>query len=251
MSSFRIDRQYVSFQTAETQPVFAKVEVQRPKEDPPGADVPGPDISKLYDEIYERLRSENAEQAEYILQKASDDAQEIVDNAKKQAEEFAAQAKADALRFRDELAAELENAALERRCREEKEFQELEASLRSSYDGLADGMRDEVVALVMEIVRKVIGIKLSQSDDIFIGLVKEALDRLKQAGSVVIRVGPEDYARYFGEGRSPDLDTGETKTTVAEEPDFSPGDLIVESEGEIIDLSIDRQIDQIEKAFRD
>ena len=112
-------------------------------------------------------------------------------------------------------------------------------------------MQDEIVALVMEIVRKIINVKLSQSDEVFLGLVQDALEHLKQTGSISIRVSPEDYARYFGRERGiPDLDAGEAKIAIVEEPDFSPGDLIVESEGEIIDLSIDRQVTQIENAFR-
>ena len=65
MSSFRIDRQYVAFETAETQPVLA---ANKTKEAPPDTDRDmSADLSRLYDEIYEKLRREHAEQAELML----------------------------------------------------------------------------------------------------------------------------------------------------------------------------------------
>ena len=249
MSSFRIDRQYVAFQTAETSPVYAASQTPRPKPNTAGS-FDG-DIGRLYDEIFERLSREHAEKTELMLSRASLEARDLVENAKRQAEEILSLAKAEAAQLREELSAGLEREAGEKRDRDEQGVLALETSLRAGYSELVNGMRDEVVALVMEIVRKVIGIKLSQSDEAFLGLVHDALERLKLTGSVVIRVGPEDYARYFGHERgAPDLDVGDMKVTVTEEPDFSAGDLIVESEGELVDLSINRQIDQIENAFK-
>jgi flagellar assembly protein FliH len=250
MSSFRIDRQYVSFQTAETQPVRATPQAQKPKPEVTAElNERGVDISKIYNEVYERLLSEHAEQAEYMLSKASDEAQEIVEKAKKEADELRARAKSDAEKLREELRASAENAAQERKAFEEQELQNMVASLQNSYGTMIDGMQNEIVALVMEIVRKVIGIKISQSDEVFLGLVRDALERLKQTGSVIIRVSSGDYARYFGAEHATELDTGEMKVAVVEEPEFKTNDLVVESEGEIVDLSVDRQLDQIEQAF--
>lgn len=254
MSSFRIDRQYVAFETAETQPVHATGKAQ--KTEPEAVVDNSIEISKLYDEIYEKLQREHAEQAELMLSKASDEAHEIIKKAKKQAEDITGQATADALKMKEELSARMEAEDAQRRSRSKTEISKLETKLRDDYAELIDGMHGKIVALVMEIVKKIIGIKLSESDEIFIGLIKDALERLKQTGSVLIRVSPEDFARYFGDIRGDGggsaleaLDNGEIKVTAVEEPNFSQGDLIVESEGEMIDLSINRQIGLIEEAF--
>jgi flagellar biosynthesis/type III secretory pathway protein FliH len=250
MSSFRIDRQYVSFETAETQPVRAKTPQQAAAadEDKPST---GMDLAQLYNEIYERLRSEHAEQAEYMLSKAADEAAEIVEKAKRQAEEILTRAQCEAARLREELLKALEDDASQRQQREEEELTGLEAALRNDYFKLVEGMRGEIVALVMEIVKKIIAVRISQSDEVFMGLIGNALERLKQAGTVVIRVSPEDYQRYFGSSRADiGIDTGDVRISVAEDPGFTPGDLVVESEGEIVDLSINRQIDLIETAFQ-
>lgn len=251
MSSFRIDRQYVAFETAETQPVFATSQAEKSAAEPEAET--GPDISKLYDEIYERLQREHAEQAENMLSKAADEAGAIISKAKKQAEELLSQAEQEAAKMKEELGAELVAAAAERTKKAETALLELETKLRDDYTLLVDGMHGEVVALVMEIVRKVVGIKLAESDEIFSAMIRDALDRLKQNGTVLIRVCPEDYARYFGNARGgavlEGMDAGDIKITAVEEPNFSQGDLIVESESEMVDLSINRQIGLIEDAF--
>jgi flagellar biosynthesis/type III secretory pathway protein FliH len=250
MSSFRIDRQYVAFETAETQPVCAANAVK--KTSPVKDDDMSADLSRLYNEIYEKLQREHAEQAELMLSRAAAEAEEITRKAREQAEEILRQAKREAEALKEELIAEMTAAEAERKIRAENALSELEAQLRSDYEELVDGMRGKVVALVMEIVRKVIGIRMEESDEVFTNMVKDALDRLKQTGSVLIRVGPEDYARYLGAAGGSVLevlDTGETKITAVEEPNFSKGDLVVESEGEIVNLSINRQLELIENAF--
>lgn len=262
MSSFRIDRQYVSFETAETQPVHATIQVASRKTAAVSQETGGlaGDIGKLYEEIYKRLQNENADQAEYILDQARAKAQTIINQAGEQAEDIIRKAKADAeahaeaIRedakdqgYREGLA--LGGAAAEKRKTEEAaQLKMLEGRLKDDYAALVGGLDKDVIALVMEIVKKIIGVKLSQSDDIFVGLVSDAIERLKQAGSVTIRVSPEDYIRYFGKG-CPNIDTGDMKVTVVEDEGFKCGDLIVESEGEVLDLSITRQIEQVENAF--
>ena len=251
MSSFRIDRQYVSFQTAETEPIHAKLPPQKTVSEEAPVPAISVDMAQLYNEIYERLRAEHAEQAENMLSKAAEEARAMVEQARRQADQLVTEAREEAARLREELQQALEDETTQRKLQEEAELTALEASLKNDYFKLVEGMRGEIVTLVMEIVKKIINVRISQSDEVFMGLIGHALERLKQAASVIIRVSPEDYQRYFGNERAAiGLDSGDVRISVAEEPGFSEGDLVVESEGEIVDLSINRQIDLIEKAFQ-
>lgn len=252
MSSFRIDRQYVSFETAETQPVYAQAKPQQEKSSlDEELEKYGGDISKLYNEIYERLQGEHADQAEHMLSKAALEAQDIVTKARREAEQIVEQAKVDTAKALEERMLALESEFGARKQQEAAALCSLESELRSTYTKLLEDMHADVIGLVMEIVKKIIGIKLSQSDDVFMGMIRDALDRLKQTGAVVIRISPEDYLRYFGSSRDEtELENGDFKVAIVEDPSFIQGDLVVESEGEMIDLSIDRQIDLIEKAFQ-
>ncbi|MEL4106722.1 FliH/SctL family protein [Oscillospiraceae bacterium WX1] len=247
MSSFRIDRQYVSFETAETQTVYAQRHEPVPVEHPAA---PGDDINRLYNEIYERLQQEHAEQAETMLQKAKEEAQEIIDRAKREASDMLSAAQDESDRRCAETEQALAAAEAERKSDEANRLLQMESDLQSRYKVMVEQMRGDFVTLVMDITKKIIGYKLDESDAVFLNLIKDALERLKQTGTITIRVSPQDYARYFGAER-PELEpeNSDARIVAVEDPAFKPGDLVVESDGEVVDISIDRQLDLIEQAF--
>jgi flagellar assembly protein FliH len=143
-----------------------------------------------------------------------------------------------------------EAEAVARKNEESKELQRMVEKLKGDYSGLVDGVENDLISLVIEITKKIIGVKLKESDKVFFGMVNDAIERLKRTGYLIIRISPEDYARYFGsDAADGNIETGEAKVVVIEEDGFSSGDLIIESEGEMLDLSINRQIEKVEKAF--
>lgn len=256
MSSFRIDRQYVSFVTAEAHPV-------------PRPSVPeetGTPEEALLDEariksrrMLEQAEREASEQSRRIIAQAEAQAGETLRSARAEAERLVAGAKAESESICEQARQDgnakglrqAEDEAKRRKKTEAEQLYTLTEELRTQYAGLVDSMRPDVLSLVMEIVRKVIHIKLRESDEAFLGMVNDAVERLRQTGTVMIRVGSEDYARYFGGEPADKLQpAGDVKLTVIEEEDYAPGDLVVESEGEVLDLSVDRQLNRIEKALR-
>ena len=257
MSSFRIDRQYVSFVTAETRSVFQSGHKSDAMASFTGAGpgVPADEFRRHCAETLERARKQADEQAELMLEQARSDADTIVKNAKKLAEELVGEAQKRAAAIREDAKeagysegqTSARQFAEQTRNKEEKELSRLVSRLKSDYTGLVDSLHGGVVSLTMDIVRKIIGIKLSESDDVFLDLVNNALEQLKQTGAATIHVSSEDYARYFGAGGSVRL--GKTEAAVAEEEGYLPGDLVVESESEILDFSIGRQIERVEQAF--
>ncbi|NLF34884.1 MAG: hypothetical protein GX585_02845 [Clostridiales bacterium] len=246
MSSFRIDRQYVSFVTAETRPVC-------PAGRQTGAAAPGtvrqeaaPAAEQAREEAARILRGANSEAVD-MLKKAKELADDVLREAREQARGIREEAKAAGFLEGQEDA----------RARAEAERQEdagalarLTGQLRGQYSDQVDSLRTGVIALVMDIARKVIDVKLSASDQVFLALVDSALERLRQKGSAAIRVSEADYRRYFGqEGAARRLRFGQESLLVVEEESYAPGDLVVESDGELLDYSIGRQLGRIEKAF--
>lgn len=255
MSSFKIERHRVRL----IPPDMPQVQIQdndqpaRPSE---------AEIERIYAEVFERLSREHAEQAELILEEAGEKARATIAQAQEQArailDEAAAQAERIEREAQEKMRAEEERRAAEfkKLCEEEtrrlqQAHQALAEELHGRYQALVDEVEEGVVPLVMEIVRKVIGVKLSESDDVFLGLVRAGIERLRQQGAATIRVSPEDYARYFGQrpGWQSQLETGDMKLTAMADSGLSPGGLVVDTEFECVDLSIDRQLDEIEKAL--
>lgn len=252
MSSFRIERQRVRIVQPEA-PAPKEERALRPDRE---------EINRIYAEIFERLSREHQEQAERLLEEASEKARRIIDEAHEQARAILTQAEEEAQSYRraaeealrareEERRAAFEQQCLEEARRNEEALRALTEELQGRYQALVDEVREGTVALVMEIVRKVIRVKLDESDEVFLGLVRDAVERLRSRGAATIRVSPEDYARYFSQnpGWQDRLETGEIKLSAAPDSSFSPGDLVVDTEFECVDMSISRQLREIEKAL--
>lgn len=251
MSSFRIERQYVTLVAPDTG-LLCGLDEER-------------DLFALGEEL-ERCRAEARQEAlqsaereaERLLEEAKAQAQAILDKAREDflqtalAAERAAEArKQEALQEGLRLARqEAEVEAEARRGREAAELARMTDKLRADYALLVDALEGDALCLVLDVVKKIIGVKLEESDEVFLGLVGTALEQLKQTGAVLIRVGPEDYHRYFGDRQAPGAaHFGKTEALVVEEEEFRHGDLVVESEGEVLDFSIDKQLRRLQDAF--
>ncbi|MPM03687.1 hypothetical protein SDC9_49954 [bioreactor metagenome] len=258
MSSFRIDRQYVSFVTAETKAVIPYTEAYLSNSEIAAKEECAEEINRRCAEILEKTRKDAEGEAEVILKKARTEADGLIIKAKQTADEMTEEAKNSVAAIREEAKrtgySEGEKKAFThaeaRKTEEAKEYTQLVSKLNQDYADLVDGMRKDIISLVMDIVKKVIEFRVNESDETFLLLLNNSLDQLKHNGTVVIHVGSEDYERYFSKGQvEKSIHTGKAKLIVTEEEDYSPGDLVVESEGEMLDFSIGRQIERIEKAL--
>jgi flagellar assembly protein FliH len=260
MSSFRIDRQYVSFISAEAHSLAAAGRTDETHADAGDkkndARLSAEEYKKQCERLRERLIKDAEEKADQIITAAENEAARIRSEAEAKAagliEEAGKKAEQIRSKARDEgydeglKNAEKDNEA--KRCEARDCLASLQKSLRDAYSQLVEGLRDEVVNLVFGVVRKIIGVKLSESDEVFIGLINSAVEELKHIGTAAIHISSEDYRRYFGK-EQPAEQNGRVKVSVVEEEDYGCGDLVVESEGEILDYSIGRQLERLEKVF--
>jgi len=263
MSSFRIDRQYVSFVTAETRPVYATGQLPQTSAyfsstDAVGADEHTQVTQQHYAEIFETIQKEADEKATLILANAVSEADAIVSKAKNEAGEIVDKAKMIAESVLEDARQmgysegqkNAEAHADAKKSKDAIELQQLVDKLHKDYADLVDGMRAGIISLVIDIVKKVINFRLNDSEEIFLSIINNAIEQLKQTGEVIIHVGSEDYARYFGKAPAEkNIHAGKAKVIVIEEQGYLPGDLVVESEGEVMDFSVGRQIERIESAF--
>ncbi|MGE4353944.1 MAG: FliH/SctL family protein [Oscillospiraceae bacterium] len=257
MSSFRIDRQYVSFETVETPNVHpVEQALSGMQNDYEGSDAYPEGIEKYCTDIISKATEEAEKKAAKIVGRAEHEAGRALDSAKKQAAQIVDEAKSAAEDIettartqgyeQGEKDAEAEAAA--RKNRESQALKEMVGKLKADYCNLVDDMHKDIMSLIIEIARKIINVKLKESDEVFIGLINDGIERLKNTGSLMIHVSSDDYARYFESGRlDKKIEAGEAKVVPVEEETYLPGDLIIESDGEMLNLSIERQIKQIEE----
>lgn len=254
MSSFRIDKQYVTFETAEMWAVRAIGQLPGNA----GADAGQLEKATIQRDILEKTWKEVGDKVRSITEGAKSDAESILSKARQTATDIIKEAEDNAVDIMEAARIEgyeqgkrdAEVSVEARKSAEAKELQKLTDSMEANYSKLLDSMSCDITSLVIEISKKIIGITLKETNQIFLNLVSGAIDQLKQAGYIMIHVCPEDYARYFEEETEEKLfDRTNAKITVIEEETYSSGDLVVESEVEVLDLSVFKQLGKIEKAF--
>lgn len=138
-----------------------------------------------------------------------------------------------------------------RKKQEATMLEKMMTDIRQERADIIDALRGEVIGLVMEITKRVLGIKLKENDEAFLNVINAELARLKQSETVTITLSTEDYIRYFFGDNDYRDSFGDKDVRVKENRSFQPGDCVIETEGEIIDCGIPGQLDRIEKSLKD
>lgn len=249
-SSFRIERQYVT---------FASGEVPRTAVDSTVTDaLQEAQIEAIRGQAQQTLE-EAREQSCRITEDAYMQAAEILENARMQAAEIAEnarnQAEAERCAAREQGyadgAAQAQQEAEQRRSTESQQFSELVERLRREYRDLADSMEDDMIGMVVEIARKVLFLQLDREDTILQTLVRETIAQIKDADTIEVHLSAQDSKWYFGDPRSREmLQTDKTTVEFVEESGFEHGDCVIETADTVIDCGVTRQLDAIERCFK-
>lgn len=258
MSTFRIDKQYVTIEKAEQKTVHVGARstsnsgklgsnTNNLRTDYDVAKIIS-DVTKKAEEKALAIIKEAENKASHIISQAEESAEAI----KKEAERISTEIKKRAQEEGYEAGKSEAEADIVKKLEDDKrEFKRLTDKLLQNYSRTIDEARGDIISLVIDITKKILGIKLNESDKIFLDLVNNAIDELKNSSYIKIHVSPGDYERYFGKEQAGEKIKKVTSATISidEEENFHEGDLVVESDGEVLDLSVFKQLDKIECAF--
>ncbi len=246
---FRIDRSSVEYQESSPHYVMA--------------------VPKLSVSAGEEELALSAPQAELFSQQAAEikrmaqiEADAIVGRAREQAKSI----RADASREADEIRANAYNKAVEagkaealRRAEAEmlimrkdlKDLtQRLNGALTASLAETVDKWERGLLDLSVDIARKIIGAELSKDSEAFKSLVQNAISHMRGDAKLTVRVSPREFESYFADGDAYFQVGGErVKTPVVSDPQLGDGGLIVESDGEMIDAGVEKQLGAIKSAM--
>jgi flagellar assembly protein FliH len=106
----------------------------------------------------------------------------------------------------------------------------------------------DLVALSLEIARRVLRRELTVDPGAILGVVKAALERIDAREVMRIRVHPSDHAlvaQWAGDCRLP------PGLEVAADPGLEPGAVVLDSSRGQFDASIETQLKEIERGFTD
>ena len=251
MSSFRVERQRISFQAQGEQS-------QRTQSDKPDV------LSEIQREqetlMQQRQETERKiarveqmlEQAQRerstILERAQQEATQIIANGQKQAKDAYDAAQKSGYADGQKVSEQANEAwrATER--------EKLDAKLQQTRQDYEDRLRElqkNLTELVMEITKKVIGIQLATSDEALLNIVAAALSRFRQNEEVVVHLSREDYQHFSEEGSIEQMNEAKGKeVTLAQEASYRKGDCMVESNAEFVDCGVSGQIERLSDSFR-
>ncbi len=106
----------------------------------------------------------------------------------------------------------------------------------------------EVVKLALAIARKVLHREAQMDSMLLSGVARAALDRLGESATVVLRVPPEEG----GDWRKALAGMPErNRPSLVEDGRLKPGGCVLESQMGTIELSVDAQLEEIERGFFD
>jgi flagellar assembly protein FliH len=114
------------------------------------------------------------------------------------------------------------------------------------------GAERQIVELVLAIVRKIISDAMDDRPDIILGVVKEALERVKDQDRINVHVSLDDYEQILQSRNVLQGIVGLEKTvTVTADTVLSRGGCLIETSFGTVEAGIDSQLESIRKALQE
>lgn len=200
---------------------------------------PPPALDKMIIDDDLELPNEIKEKAKEYLQNAGIKAQRIILDAQTQADEI--KEKAQDAGFMEGL----EQA----QSRHDEQYNNLQNALvkLEEYRGqLFEELQDCVLDLATDMAEKIVNILIERDDTAYKQLVKNAVESMKRSDKFVLYVGRNEHERLFKD--KPQwlkVETDCAEYEVYIDTSLKQGDCIIESEKEIIDASVSRQLSKM------
>ena len=111
---------------------------------------------------------------------------------------------------------------------------------------------EEVVRVVIEIARKVLGEQVKTDREAVLGLVRKAMEKCTYTNSVTLKVSPDDYDVVVSSKKRLLAEVeGITQLDIEAEETMPKGSCLLETNAGFIDAGIEAQMTRIEHVFRE
>ncbi|WP_372994092.1 FliH/SctL family protein [Lutispora sp.] len=131
-----------------------------------------------------------------------------------------------------------------------KEAQSIKKSLDDRKESIYREAEEEIVELILNSVKKIIGNEIQQNKDIIISQIKIALEKCTYRDKVAIKVSSEDYPNVLVKKHIIEsLVEGISELEIIEDKFLKKGDCIVDTPSGEVNSSIELQLEQLQKAF--
>lgn len=256
MSSFRLERECVTFKPRPAEPV---------KTAPAALAAPAAAVNTEAQQEAERLEAlrreaaELEEQAQQNLANAQAECQRVTEEARKEAARILAEAQKQAQEL---MKQEKERGYAEGQAASEEETRQQRAenqrrlsaqirSLKAMYDSKVNAVQEDVTELVAEMTEKIIAVKLQQDDQAFLNVIAMAMSRFRQSDDLTVHLSEEDYRHYNETGGIQHLDEARGRNVfLAKDASVEKNGCILESENGFVDCGVPGQMERMKEILR-
>lgn len=203
---------------------------------------------ELLNENPEELLKDADIKAKQIVQRANEDADAIIERAKAEADLI----RADSVKIGKEQGyeegrkqAELELAELKKSVEDERIQMEIE------YNERLNEMEPVLAETILNVVSKVTHVLAEDKKDLVLQLVNDVLSKTELSKEFLIRVSPMDY-RFLLDNRDRinGVVSHNVQIEIVEDPTFTRGQCMIESDSGIYDCSLDIQLENLISAIK-
>ena len=244
---FRIDKSTVKYQGPGPSGVVIKQWQQTPAATETASAVP--DAARQEEEAAAKAALDESlrQQAEAVLKKAQEEADALIASANIQVGQIKDSAWQDGYQ-RGLEEAKTEEARLQRAYKQA--FDAFLLQLQASCDERDAALSHAVATLALEIAEKIVGLALEKDDAVFIGFVREAIERLNAKDKFTIHVNQREYSRFFAEGTGWLEESMQCAPfTVVSDPSIAPGGLTVRAQSGMVEAGVDTRLGKVRSAL--
>lgn len=206
------------------------------------------DGAVLQDAPGEEAAAELQEQARQMVEEATARAQQIVAEANEQAQAAFAQAKVEGYQEgRQQASQELAKMKADLNTQYELRQQELE----TDYEEKRKKMEPELVAVLMDVFRKVTMTVAEDNQEVILHLINGVMRNAKTSREFIIKAAPEDY-RFLvnNQGKIYCAMSKEVTLDIVEDQTLKRNECMIETDGGVFNCSLDIELNNLIKEIK-
>ena len=203
---------------------------------------------KKQKKVYKETYMENVKQrGKQILDEAYDEAKRIMKEANQNADSIFKKAQDDGFK----------KGFAEGEISSEKKYNKLIKQAECVLDGadkerkkIITGIECEIIELQAETTEKIIKQKIESDDEVFIKIVKSALERFKLDSKLSIKVSPSEYEAVKKREENFNRINNVKNIRIVKDSEMERGDCVISAESGEIDAGVETQISYIKEGLK-
>ena len=196
-------------------------------------------------EEHKRIIEDAEQKAQNIIAKARDEERSIIKNAKNQSHKI----------IEDFKQQGYDKGYQEGRNKSEEliiEANEIKRQYLNQRDNLIEDLEEQIITLVMNIVKKIIGQIIEEDEEAMISIISKGLSSLNARANIIVRVSKDDYDVVdLAKERILSMSSLVDDIDIKVDNNLDTGDCVIDTPKGSVDVSVQSQINEMKNLLTD